>query len=259
MANKQPHQPSDTVADLPKAVILVHGDKGGVGKTMTATAFVDWALKRGLPVALVDADTRNADAIRMYQGQIPAASVDLQRDEGWMDLVDFAMSNRNHHIVVSMPGGVGDRVIAEVPNLWEVLGKDRRLGLLWVMNRGPDSVNLLDLTLQALDPHLAFSVVIKNLYFGGAEDFTRWDESAVKKRFEGKGGITICLGELVDRVVDKVFNDPKEVLPYSTIVVEPAAWESSPKKLTASENVRLQQWLAGNQRAFERIAEVGKL
>lgn len=241
-------------------VLLIHGDKGGVGKTMLATALIDYLIGTGKPLSLVDADTRNADVVRMFDGAIPTVALDLQRDEGWMDLIDFVMAQAGRHVVVSLPGGIGERVTSELPRLWDQLGTDRRLGLAWVLNRGPDSVNLLGHALAALRSHLAFVAVVKNLYFGTSEQFTRWDESALRAELERMpSAVTISLGELVDRVVDKVFGDPEAVLPYSAVKVEPREWEKSPKGLTASENVRLLQWIDGNRAAFDRLVKVAQL
>ena len=38
------------------SVFVFHGDKGGVGKSLVATTFIEYLLSRGLPVALADAD-----------------------------------------------------------------------------------------------------------------------------------------------------------------------------------------------------------
>lgn len=242
-----------------KTVLLCHGDKGGVGKTILTTAFTDWANQRKIPLALIDADMRNADTIRMFKGEIPTKAVDLRRAEGWMDAVDFIMDQKDCNVVMSLAAGIGDRVIAEIPKIWGEIGRDRRLGMLWVMNRGPDSVNLLGECLKTLKPYLSFAVVVKNLYFGESSQFARWDESALKRNFEEEGGLTICLADLVDRVVDKLFNEADSVIPYSAAVVEPIDWLNSPKKLSASENVRLRQWITENRGEFERIAEAAGL
>jgi len=256
---KEANKAVETGSELPKTVMLVHGDKGGVGKTMVATAFIDWANQQKIPLALIDADMRNADTIRMFKGDIATKAVDLRRAEGWMDAVDFIMEKDDRHVIVSLAGGVGDKVIDEVPKIWEQIGKNRRLCMLWVMNRGPDSVNLLAQTLKALKPVLSAVIVVKNLYFGEPDQFTRWNESELKKVFEAEGGITICLADLVDRVVDKLFNEAGSVLPYSGAVVEPNDWANSPKNLSASENVRLRQWMSENKGEFERVAEAAKL
>ncbi|MBP0657357.1 P-loop NTPase, partial [Mycobacterium tuberculosis] len=53
-------QPAETSQPVSK-FIVVHGDKGGVGKSMVAQALADNLMSSGVKVAIVEADTQNPD------------------------------------------------------------------------------------------------------------------------------------------------------------------------------------------------------
>ena len=237
-------------------ILIFDGDKGGVGKSTACGGFVDWALKQGLSVAVVDGDSRNPDVHRIFDVAIPVALANLRVHDGFMDLNDFIATHEDKIVVVSMPAGVGAEMKKEAPRLISMAETyDRKIALAWVMNRTLDSINLLNEAMKAYGPKLGHMIAIKNLFFGTEDKFHRWDNSETKKKFEKAGGLTVALHELHERVMDKLFADEQNIIPYSSASVAPKDHANSPHKLTPSEATELRIWLSDNAAVFAAIAK----
>lgn len=238
--------------DTGKPVIIFHGDKGGVGKSWACSVFTDFLVKHQIPVALVDGDTRNPDVSRMFGDSIPVNNANLREHAGWMDLTDFMMEHQDKVIVISMPAGIGNELRKEAPRFVQTIQMLKRpVSMFWVINRLPDSVNLLNEALGAIGEHLQNKFVVKNLFFGDEDKFSRWDLSETRKRFEKSGGVTVKLTELHERTVDKLYADNDNIMPFSAAVVAVNAADKSPHSLTPSENMELICWLQDNHKTFE--------
>ncbi|KAA0178802.1 hypothetical protein FX016_22990 [Cupriavidus gilardii] len=247
---------ADTKKNAPagKPVLVFHGDKGGVGKSTFAGVALDWMQARQIPVALVDGDTRNPDVSRMFADSMPTLQANLRVHDGWMDMTDFMMAQTDRTIAISLPAGIGAELRKEGSRFLQTISMlDRPLVMFWVINRLPDSVNLLNEALQVLESGLSAKIVVKNLFFGDEDKFSRWDGSETRKRFEKSGGATINLTELHERTVDKLFADNESIMPYSAAAVPVREAGSSPHKLTPSENMELLTWLQENHKALDAI------
>ena len=235
-------------------VVLFHGDKGGVGKSTTCAAFTDWMIKKQLPAALVDGDTQNPDVSRMFGDSMPVSNANLRVHDGWMDLTDFIILHTDKVIIISLPAGIGSEFRKEADRFCLVLKMlGRPLVMFWVINRLLDSVNLLSEATHTIGDHLHRKFVVKNLFFGEADKFTRWESSETRKRFDKSGGQTICLTELQERTVDKLFSDNDNIMPFSSAVVPMIDAQSSPHGLTPSENLELICWLQNNHKTFDDL------
>lgn len=227
-----------------KPVIFFHGDKGGVGKSFTCATFLDSLMRQKLSAVVVDGDPRNPDVQRMFKGNMKSAVANLRTHEGWMDLTDCMMANADLPIIVSVAAGTGEEFGREMPTFLKMVEMlERPVAMFWVVNRLPDSINLLNQTLDVVGEKLSTKVVVKNLFFGPADTFTRWDTSETRTRFEAIGGKVIGLPELHARVVDKVMANSQQVMPFSEAVVPIKEAHTSPFKLSPSENMELTMWL----------------
>lgn len=242
-----------------KPVFIFHGDKGGVGKSWTCSVFTDWACKMNIDIALVDGDTRNPDVSRMFASSVPVLPANLRSHEGWMDMTDFLIEHQDRPVVVSLPAGIGGDFRKEAEHFTSMLAMfGRPLVMFWVINRLPDSINLLNEALAAIGESLSAKVVVRNLFFGEANKFTRWENSETQRKFTQSGGLTINLTELQERTVDKLFADNANILPFSMSVVPVDRSSESPHSLTPSENIELMHWLADNHKTFEGLrANIG--
>lgn len=243
---------TDSVQAAP--IVLIDGDKGGVGKSVVAGAFVDWLHARRQPVALVDGDARNPDVGRLFEDVLPVGQTNLRHHDGWMDMTDFIFAQSpDRTVVVSMPAGIGGELKLEANTFSEMARQLKRpITLIWVINRSPDSVNLLNNALEAVGAALAHKYVFKNLFFAPSDKFRRWNQSQTRKHFEETSGAVVDFPELHERALDKLMSDP---MPYSAAVVPVEEFHTSPHGLTASELIELTAWLREVDVAMRPVAE----
>jgi hypothetical protein len=156
-----------------------------------------------------------------------------------------------------MPAGIGSELRKEASRFGQnVQMLKRPVSMFWIINRLPDSVNLLNEALVTLGGILKNKIVVKNLFFGDEDKFTRWDSSEAKQSFEKSGGVTITLTELHERAVDKLFADNDNIMSFSSAAVAINATAKSPHGLTPSENMELVGWLQDNHKTFESLRPV---
>jgi hypothetical protein len=187
------------------SVHFFHGDKGGVGKSFVAASFVDWLIaRRRLSPLVVDCDMRNPDLARMFSGSTTTHNVDLRQHEGWLELLSLLDESAHREVVISLPAGVGAEVADELPAfIADATDLRREVTLLWVLSRTPDSINLLRPAMTAFAGQARAMVVLKNLFFGDAGRFGRWNESKTRTAFEEANGIVVEFPDLLDRLVDQ--------------------------------------------------------
>jgi hypothetical protein len=189
------------------SVYLVHGDKGGVGKSFLAAVLVEYLCEREGKVAVVDADARNADLHAVFAGgDFPTLQTDLREEDGWTELASFLESIPHKDIVVSLPAGVGDEVAQNCDFFRDALHDLRRsLVAFWVLNRTPHSVALLRPFMDHYAGTARAMIAVRNLFFGAPERFPRWNASKTRDAFQSTGGLEMNLDDLNDAVADATF------------------------------------------------------
>lgn len=239
-------------------IVFVHGDKGGVGKSFTSARLIDLARTTGIDVAVVDGDTQNPDIARMWDGILSVKSCNLRSKDGWFDITDFVFEQRNKTTIISMPAGIGPQFKDQGISFCESMKKlGVNIHLLWVLNRLPDSINLLHETLATAGHLIDKKFAVKNLVFGESAKFARWQNSETRSQFEKSGGLTLELLELDERVVDKLFGDAQNVMPFSNCTYDLTNISSTAdgQRLSPSENLSLTQWLAKTAIAFDPVIQ----
>lgn len=215
-------QPSKPAAKRTK-LIIGHGDKGGVGKSMVNGAILDLLLSKGEPVALVEADTQNPDVARMFEGTMPIAFANVRSDTGWMDVMDFVMKHQGHTIVLNTPAGIGEYMkqdMASFVKFFEEQDVKVDMELWWTMNIQHDSVNLLNEAYKSYGQFFKNVRVICNLHFANGDKkqavtgpFLLWLDSPLRTQIEKKGNKTIFFPGLHIRVVEKLLK-PETIMPF---------------------------------------------
>jgi NUBPL iron-transfer P-loop NTPase len=248
MPSKAKHS-VDQVSDKSRSrFIVVHGDKGGVGKSFTAQAVVNYLTSKGESVAVIDADTANPDVSRMFEGSLPTAQTNLRSENGWMDVVDFVVKYPGQTVVLNTPAGIGDYMKTDVESFSKFLADQdvpTEMELWWVMNVQHDSVNLLNKALKSYGQHFRRIRVVCNLHFANGDSsaqgpFFLWNESELRANIEKKNGMTLFLPGLHLRAVKKIYA-PGICMPF-TDAADVAAGEKV--GLETSERWKLTQWLA---------------
>lgn len=199
------------------SIEISHGDKGGVGKSLLTCARIDYlANKKGFDASkliILDADPRNADVFRMYDGFKTFGSVErisLASKEDWMKFIDRIQVEqpKGYDYILSLPAGIGGILSKEGAKFGDLVGKlGHDITMFWTIDRMPDSINLLKRALFDIGSKVKQTIVVKNLFFGDTESFTRWDNSYLRKLFLLQGGIEANLPELHEWVIDQVIGD----------------------------------------------------
>jgi len=189
------------------SVFLVHGDKGGVGKSFLAAVLVEYLVQRTGDAAVVDADARNADLHAVFsEVDMPTLHADLRGEDGWIEFASFLERIPHTNVVVSLPAGVGDEVTQNRDFFGEALQDLRRsLVAFWVLNRTPHSVALLRPFMDHYADTARAMVAVRNLFFGAPDRFARWNASKTREAFLAVGGLEMNLDDLNDGIADATF------------------------------------------------------
>jgi hypothetical protein len=184
-------------------IYWIGGSKGGVGKSMMTLATLDYLLERGEKLLLVECDTSNPDVWKSYRDHLPSALVDLDDADGWIQLVNLCDTSRDAVVVVNTAARNNVAVKQYGTTLDSSLDElGARLVALWVINRQRDSLELLSEFMEAVpkaDVH-----VVRNGYFGESHKFELYQTSKIRETVEGRGGRSVTLPDLADRVADDI-------------------------------------------------------
>ena len=181
-------------------IYYVGGSKGGIGKSMISAALIDTLEQRGEQILLVETDTANPDVAKAYR-HIKTVTLDLDRKEGWIDLVDALDRHPDHVVVIQSAARASDGVARFGSILVAALPELRRtMTVLWPINRQRDVLELCSDFRDVLPGVMVH--VIRNLYYGSPEKFELYNGSKLKKAIEGAGGQTLDFPDLADRVSD---------------------------------------------------------
>ena len=174
---------------MSKALILVGGGKGGVGKSLFSMAVVDFLESTGANPFLVETDTSVPDVFKTYRETVGG------------ELVNLVESKQDNSIVIN----TGARNQTGITNFGRTLRKalpelKRKLGVFWLIDRKRESLELLGDFAEAL-PEAEIHVV-RNLYLGAESKFELYNGSKMRTAIEKAGGRSLSFPELADRVTD---------------------------------------------------------
>ena len=186
---------------MPNSIFLVGGGKGGVGKSLMSMALLDFLQASERSPYLVETDTSVPDVFKTYKDQIEGEPLNLDEREGWIDLVNVVERRRDNAIVIN----TGARNQTGVCNFGKTLSKalpqlGRKLVVMWMIDRKRESLELLSDFRDAI-PEAEIHVV-RNMYLGSEKKFELYNGSKMRAAIETKGGRSLSLPELADRVTD---------------------------------------------------------
>jgi hypothetical protein len=193
--NGKPHGPS--------RIYWIGGSKGGVGKSMMTVVILDYLLEQGEKVLLVECDTSNPDVWKAYGNEMEGELIDLDEADGWIRLVNACDADRSRVVVVNTAARNNDGVSQYGRTLDTSLDElEAKLVAFWMINRQRDNLELLADFMDAMpkaDVH-----VVRNGYFGEEGKFELYSGSDIRKSVEGRGGKSVTLPDLADRVADDI-------------------------------------------------------
>ena len=218
-------------------IYLVGGSKGGVGKSMLTIAAIDYLVSKGDPPLLIECDTSNPDVWKAHHEEIATETIDLDEADGWIQLVNLCDSKRESTVIINTAARNNKSVTQYGQTLDTTLAElGRKLVTLWVINRQRDGLELLK-QFQAAIPN-ALVHVVRNGWFGDERKFELYNTSKLKDAIEGKGGKSITLPELADRVADDIYTRRLSVAAAAKVLplgnrAELARWRGEVKKVLA--------------------------
>ena len=187
-------------------IYWIGGSKGGVGKSMVSFAAIDYLLSEGRKVVLVECDNANPDVFRAYKDLVHTERADLDEGDGWIHLVNVCDAHRGSTVVVNTAARNNVAVTRYGQTLDSSLeALDAKLVALWVINRQRDSLELLKEFIEAV-PRAEVHVV-RNGYFGDERKFELYNASKLRTSVEGRGGQSVTLPDLADRVADDIYTE----------------------------------------------------
>ena len=213
---------------MSNTIFLVGGGKGGVGKSLMSMALLDFLHTMGRRPFLVETDTSVPDVFKSYGDAIGGEPVNLDEREGWIDLVNLVESRPESTFVIN----TGARNQTGISNFGRTLSKalpelDRALVVFWMIDRKRESLELLADFREAIPE--AEVHVVRNMYLGAEKKFELYNGSNMKAEIESRGGRSLNLPELADRVTD--------AMNKSRLTIERALGE-----LSLGDRMELERW-----------------
>lgn len=228
-------------------LILVHGDKGGVGKTTFARATLDYLHRKNRTPIVYDADNRNGQIYRFYKDVLPIRQIDINVRGAFDEVLDKVAENKKlgtaTNIFVDLPAQAGNSVDIALSELRLVEALDSiraRATLLFVIGRTTDSINALQVAFD-LFSSIADFVVVKNEFFGEADRFVLYEASSTCQTLNKAGAKEFLIPPLWGDTYDAV---DKLNLPFFKVA------ESN---LQLSTRARVSAWLSKLDIQFEKI------
>jgi hypothetical protein len=217
---------------------MVGGGKGGVGKTIVSMALIDYLCEIGQSCFLVETDTSNPDVFKSYSKTVPSQILNLDKANGWIDLVNLCDEHRDKTIVINGAARSNDGINRYGENLRGVLQDlDRSLITFWVINMQRDSVELLKQYMEVMQGTTIH--VVRNGMFGDEDEFTLYNGSATRKAID-KQGKSLMLGELAERVSQVLYNDRKTI---AQAIAE----------MPIGNKAELRKWREGCKKMFDSV------
>jgi len=157
----------------------IGGEKGGVGKSVTARLLAQYYIDRETPLMVFDGDQSHAAMLRYYRDF--SGPLDVARFESLDKVVETALEDERQ-VIVDLPAQSSRPLESWLADsgVIEISREAQTPVTLWhVMDDGMDSLRLLD---RLLDTHGDGPdyVVVRN--FGRGGDFSLFDSSEVRAR-----------------------------------------------------------------------------
>ncbi len=189
---------------MSKAIYVIGGSKGGVGKSKLSLAVIDYLTGRGGKVLVIESDTSNPDVYKCYKDEVRVELLNLDDADGWIQFVNVCDEAKDSVVVVNTAARNNIGVGAYGGTLNSTLAElKRKLVTLWLVNRQRDSLELLKEYLEAMTNGEVH--VVRNAHFGDASRFELYNNSNLKGEIEGKGGKSLVFPDLADRVADDLY------------------------------------------------------
>lgn len=188
-------------------VHFIGGEKGGVGKSMTARVLAQYYIDHDKTFIGFDCDASHGTFSRFYQAY--ASPVVIGDDESLDGMLTAIEADPGRDLIIDLAAQSALRI-----NHWieetDVFGLLSEMGMqvMWwhVMDDGADSVTLLTQVLERYQAQPVEVVVVQN--YGRGESFTRFQQSEAFQQAKAQGATLIELPKLHAKLTQKIdFNN----------------------------------------------------
>lgn len=222
---------------------LIGGEKGGVGKSMTARLLAQFFIDRQWPFVGFDTDRSHGTFGRFYRDY--ASPVVIDQYEALDRIVESAVEQPGRRVLVDLAAQthaplvkwMDDSGVLDVADLSGIA-----LHYWHVMDAGRDSVELLGKVFDHFGPRVRYVLVLNQLR---GNDFGQFERSGLRERAESLGARTMTLKQLYQGVVQKI--DTHDSSFWSALQA------GSPAGLGLLERQRLKLWLGHANAELARI------
>ncbi|OYR18251.1 nucleotide-binding protein [Brucella thiophenivorans] len=194
----------NSIKDGVKNLILIHGDKGGVGKSIFALILIQLCLEKGLKVAVIDFDYVNDDVYKASDNVVARYKFEGVNENSWGKASAVTNSVDADVFVVNLPAQA-EQFIAKHGSTWiGVMQKFMNVFTVWVYGKTKDSFNALGryTVLKTGEPIF----VAKSQFLPGSDEgFMQLEEKmASDKPFKLRGGSTFDFVEFPKSLTEKI-------------------------------------------------------
>ena len=228
-------QSKNKTPPTPKRIVMVTGNKGGTGKSVVARILLDIYRQRDINCIPYECDPSNPQLWRHYnRDNQPVKTLKLNQRGGADALQDDLLSLSPQISLVDLPAGAAE-YFENLANDIYLFENAKQLGyritMISVLGRVKDSVVQLKRLLEFCSNQVDYTV-IRNLYWGASDKFSRYNNSKARQTALELGAIELNLPELFDDIFDLIDNND---LSFSEALEHP--------QLTLSNRSRLFGWM----------------
>lgn len=220
---------------------FIGGEKGGVGKSLTARLLAQYCIDRPLPFTAFDTDRSHGALLRFYADY--AAPVAMDRTEALDAIVEAAVEQPERRVLVDLAAQTHETLAQwmEEASLL-ALAADEGIALTYwhVMDAGKDSADLLGKLLDRFAEGLRY-VLVRNEVRGS--DFSALERSGQQQRAEALGAKVVQLKKLSEGALLKID------------AASSSFWKATTPGggLGLLDRQRVKTWLADSYRAFDAV------
>ena len=192
-----------TLSDIQMAHIhFIGGEKGGVGKSLTARVLAQYMIDKEIPFLGFDTDRSHGALMRFYAGY--ASPVVMDSVEALDVIVEAAAEAPDRRILVDLAAQTHDPLVKWMEDTGVVeLAAEMGMPIYYwhVMDSGKDSVDLLAKLLDRFGSSLQY-VLVRNQVRGN--DFSVLEQSGQQARALDASAKIVTLKKLHDGVIQKI-------------------------------------------------------
>jgi hypothetical protein len=225
---------------------LIGGEKGGVGKSLTARVLAQYMIDRNIPFIGFDTDRSHGALMRFYAGY--ASPVVMDRYEALDVIIEAAAELPDRRILVDLAAQTHEPLVRWMEDAG-VVGMAEEMGMslfYWhVMDSGKDSVDLLQKLLDRFGTGLNY-VLVRNQIRGN--DFSVLEQSGQQQRAIEMGAKIVSIKKVNDGVMQRIDAGSSSFWKAKT------AQEPNGGGLGLMDRQRVKMWLRD---VYREIDEVG--